>query len=443
MGVLMRLVIIGGGVAGSEAAFAARKYDRTAEIYLIQKQNYPQYSPCGLPYALANDITNFNDLIIFPKEFYEKQGIKILLGTEVKEIMPSDNYILLENNEKIEYDSIILSTGSYSTKLNIDGIDKKGVFFIKNLDETKELSEYINESKKAIVIGFGIIALEGAYALKKRGLDVTIIARKPRPMRQSLDADMGEIVIEYLKQKGINLILGKEISKIEGDEKAKGIIVDNTFYPSDIILIAIGVNSNTSLAVESGIEVNGGIITNNNLQTSVKNIYACGDCASVTDFFTGKLIPSNLGTNAVRQGKVAGINSVGGDLKFDPVINATITEVFDLKIGAFGFTEDQLIEKGIEYAKAKYKGKSKAEYYPGAKDIFVKLLSNLEGKIIGVQIIGEEGVFARTLAMAFAVQKGMTIEELSKSENCYCPPVSPTIDPLQICAELLLKRLKK
>ena len=439
----MKLVIVGGGPAGSEAALTARKIDRAAEIYLIEKQEYPQYSPCGLPYALAKDIECFEDLIIFPKAFYEKQGIKIILGQEVKKIDTTEKHVLLSNNEKINFDSLILSTGSNSTKVNIDGMDKKGVFFIKNLNETKELSEYLYDSKKAVVVGFGIIALEGAYALKKRGLDVTIVARKARPMRQSLDQDMGDIVIEYLKQKGINLRLGKEISKIEGDEKVKGVFIDKDYSPADIVLIATGVCPNLDLAIDSGIEVAKGIVTNNMLQTSVKNIYSCGDCASVQDFFTGKLMPSNLGTNAVRQGKIAAINALGGNEVFNPVINATITEVFDLKIGAFGLTEDQLTEGKIEYVKAKYKGKSKAEYYPGAKDIFVKLIANFEGKILGVQIIGEEGVFARTLAMAFAVQKGMTVEELSKSENCYCPPLSPTIDPLQICAELLLKRLKK
>jgi NADH oxidase (H2O2-forming) len=254
---------------------------------------------------------------------------------------------------------------------------------------------------------------------------------------------MGEIVIEYLKQKGINLILGNEISKIEGNEKVTGVLIGNENYPADIVLIATGVCPNLDLAIKSGILTEKGITTNNMLQTSVEKIYACGDCASIQDFFTGKKIPSNLGTNAVRQGKVAAINALGGNEIFNPVLNATITEVFDLKIGAFGLTEDQLVESKTEYVKAKYKGKSKAEYYPGAKDIFVKIIANLEGKIVGVQIIGEEEVFSRTLAMAFAVQKGMSVEELAKSENCYCPPLSPTIDALQICAELLLKRLKK
>jgi NADH oxidase (H2O2-forming) len=262
-------------------------------------------------------------------------------------------------------------------------------------------------------------------------------------MRQNLDQDMGEVVIEYLKQKGINLILGKQISKIEGNEKVTSILIDNENYPADIVLIATGVCPNLDLAIESGIRTEKGITTNNMLQTSIEKIYACGDCASIQDFFTGKQMPSNLGTNAVRQGKVAAINALGGNEIFNPVINATITEIFGLKIGAFGLTEDQLTESKKEYVKAKYKGKSKAEYYPGAKDIFVKLIANLEGKVLGVQIIGEEGVFARTLAIAFAVQKGMTVQELSKSENCYCPPLSPTIDPLQICAELLLKRIKK
>ena len=451
----MRLVIVGGGAAGSQAALEARKFDKNAEITIIERQNFPQYSLCGLPYAISGDINNFDNLIIFPKEFYEKQKINLLLQKEIKKINVPDKKVILEDNSEIDYDSLILATGAIPCNYKIDHKYPEGVFFIRTLDDAKKLSKKIDTSKKAIIYAYGWgckagckgcisgrISLEMAYALKNRGLDVTIVSRENRPLRQQIDKDMSDLIVDYLKIKGINLITDKSVLNISGEDKVEGLIADNELIPADIVIMASGTRTNTLIAKDSGIEIQKGIKTDLKLQSSVEGIYACGDCASVNYFFTGENFSSSLGTNAVRTGKIAGINSVGGNLELDPIINLTIMDFFDLKIGAFGLTEDNLSDKGIEYVKARYKGKSRAEYYPGCKDIFIKILASKEGDILGFQTIGEEGIFARTLAVGFAVQKGIKIDELAKVENCYSPPLSPTIDPVQICAELILKKLK-
>ncbi|NMC60476.1 MAG: FAD-dependent oxidoreductase [Candidatus Methanofastidiosa archaeon] len=451
----MKLVIIGGGASGSEAALEARKFDKNAEITIIEKQNFPQYSLCGLPYAVSGDIDNFDKLIIFPKEFYEKQKINLVLQKEIKKINVNDKKVIFEDSTEIDYDSLILATGAVPCNYKTDYKYPDGVFFIRTLENSIKLSKKIDDSKKAVIYAYGWgckagckgcisgrISLEMAYALKKRGLDVTIVAKENRPLRQQIDSDMGELIIDYLKAKGINLITDKSVIDIEGEDAVKGVLADNELIDANIVIMASGTRTNTSLAKESGIEIQKGIKTNSRLETSIENIYACGDCASVKYFFTGEQFSSSLGTNAVRGGKIAGINSVGGNLELDPLVNITIMDFFDLKIGAFGLTEDDLSKMGKEYVKAKYKGKSKAEYYPGHKDVVIKILASKEGDILGFQAIGEEGIFARTLAVGFAVQKGIKIKELAKIENCYSPPISPTIDPVQICAELVLKRIK-
>lgn len=451
----MKLVIIGGGSSGSEAALEARKFDRNADITIIEKQKYPQYSLCGLPYALSKDIDNFEKLIIFPKEFYEKQKINLLLNKEIKKIDTNSKRVILDDDSKIEYDSLILSTGAIPCNYKIDYKYPKGVYFIRSLDDAKELSNKIDNSKKAIIYAYGWgckagckgcisgrISLEMAYALKKRGLDLTIVSKENRPLRQQIDPDMSELIVEYMGEKGISLVTDKSVINIAGEDKVSGLIADDELIGADIIIMASGTRTNNSLAKDCGIEIQKGIKANSKLQTSIENIYTCGDCASIKYHFTGEFFSSSLGTNAVRGGKVAGINSVGGNLELDPLVNIVVMDFFDLKIGAFGLTEDDLIKKGKEYVKARYKGKSRAEYYSGYKDIFIKILASMEGDILGFQAVGEEGVFARTLAVGFAVQKGIRVNELAKIENSYSPPLSPTIDPVQICAELLLKKLK-
>jgi len=451
----MKLVVIGGGASGSQAALEARKFDKNAEITIIEKQNFPQYSLCGLPYAISGDIDNFDKLVIFPKEFYEKQKINLLLNKEIKKIDAHNKKVILEDDSEISYDSLILSTGAIPCNYKIGYKYPEGLYFIRTLEDSIKLSKNIDASKKAIIYAYGWgckagckgcisgrISLEMAYALKKRGLEVTIVSNENRPLRQQIDMDMSELIVDYLKSKGINLVTDKNVISISGEDKINGLIVDNELIDADIIIMASGTRTNTLLAKECGIQVQKGIKTDSRLQTSIDGIYACGDCASIKYFFTDEQFSSSLGTNAVRSGKIAGINSVGGNLELNPVINLTIMDFFDLKIGAFGLTEDNLSNMRIEYVKARYKGKSRAEYYPGYKEIIIKILASKEGNILGFQAIGEEGIFARTLAVGFAVQKGIKINDLAKIENCYSPPLSPTIDPVQICAELVLKKLK-
>lgn len=451
----MKLVVIGGGASGSQAALEARKFDKNAEITIIEKQNSPQYSLCGLPYAISGDIDNFDKLVIFPKEFYEKQKINLLLNKEIKKIDVPNKKVILEDNSEISYDALILATGAIPCNYKIGYKYPEGLYFIRTLEEAIKLSKNIDTSKKAIIYAYGWgckagckgcisgrISLEMAYALKNRGLDVTIVSKENMPLRQQIDRDMSELIVDYLKGKGINLVTDKNVISISGEDKVNGLITDNELIDADIIIMASGTRTNTSLAKECGIEVQKGIRIDPRLQTSIENIYACGDCASIKYFFTEEQFSSSLGTNAVRSGKIAGINSVGGNIELDPLVNITIMDFFDLKIGAFGLTEDNLSNLGIEYVKARYKGKSRAEYYPGCKEIFIKILASKEGDILGFQAIGEEGIFARTLAVGFAVQKGTKIRDLAKIENCYSPPLSPTIDPVQICAELVLKKIK-
>ncbi|MFX0097734.1 MAG: NAD(P)/FAD-dependent oxidoreductase [Candidatus Hodarchaeota archaeon] len=450
----MNLVVIGGGAAGSQAALEAKKIDRSTKVVVVEKQKVPQYSLCGLPYALSGEIPSFDDLVIFPFSFYQNRGIDLRLSTVASMIDTKTNTVTLGGGEEIPFDSLIIATGASPKPLEIKGLDKKGVFYFRMIEDGWKISEYAKKCRKAVVKGFGLVALEAAVALKKIGLDVTIVARRPAPMRRFIDRDIGKLIIDHLRDRGINIMLEQIVEEIIGEDEVSGVITrgwkegeisDKTeILKTDMVIIGGGVKPNIEIAQKAGIEsTTAGIIVDKYLETNVKGIYAVGDCALVTDFVTGKRVPSFLGTNAVRAGKTAGINALGGRQPFKPVLNVAIIELFDLIIGSLGINTANAIDNGIEFVEAKVKGNSRAEYYPGGKEMVIKLLSDLNGRIIGGQIIGQEEIFSRITALAFGVQQGMNIEDLAYSENCYTPPLSPVIDPLQIAAQVALKKLER
>lgn len=450
----MNLVIIGGGAAGSQAALEAKKIDRSVEVTVVERQKVPQYSLCGLPYALSGEIPSFDDLVIFPFSFYQNRGIDLRLDTVASAIAPKRKTITLGSGEEIPYDSLIIATGASSKTLGIKGLDKKGVFYFRMIEDGWKISEYAKKCKRAIVVGLGLVALEAAVALKKIGLDVTVVGRRPAPMRRLIDRDMGKLIIDHLRDRGVVFLLEHVVEEVIGEDEVKGVVTrgwkegktsDETgSLKTDMVIIACGIRPNTEIAQKAGIKTTpDGIIVDKYLETNVKGIYAAGDCALVSDFVTGKNIPSDLGTTAVRAGMAAGINALGGRHPFKPVLNVAITELFNLVVGSLGLNKAKATQNNLEFVEAKVKAGSRAEYYPGGKEIVIKLLSELGGRIIGGQIIGEEGVFSRIMALAFGVQHGMSIDDLAHSENCYTPPLSPVIDPLQIAARVTIKKIER
>lgn len=450
----MNLVVIGGGAAGSQAALEAKKIDRKSEVTVIERQKVPQYSLCGLPYALSGEIPSFDDLIVFPFSFYQNRGIDLRLSTRASRIDAKSKTVTLEGGEEIPYDSLIMATGASPRPLPIKGLDKRGIFYFRMIEDGWKISEYAKKCKRAIVVGIGLVALEAAVALKKIGLAVTIVGRRPAPMRRFIDRDMGRLIIDHLSDRGIDFVLEHIVEEVIGVDEAKGVAIrgwkegetsdETKTLKTDIVIIACGIRPNIEIAQKAGIKTTpDGIIVNEYLETNVEGIYAAGDCALVTDFVTGKNIPSNLGTTAVRAGKIAGINALGGRQPFRPVLNVAITELFDLVVGSLGVNKAKATENHLKFVEAKVKGSSRAEYYPGGKEMVIKLLSDLRGRIIGGQIVGEEGVFSRITALAFGVQQGMNVEDLANSENCYTPPLSPVIDPLQIAAQVAVKKIER
>ncbi|NJF26124.1 NAD(P)/FAD-dependent oxidoreductase [Thermococcus sp. Bubb.Bath] len=439
----MKIVVIGSGTAGSNFALFMRKLDRKAEIIVIGKEPTMQYSPCALPHVISGTIEKPEDVIVFPNEFYERQKIEMMLGTEVKAIDRKRKVVITDKGE-VPYDKLVLAVGSKAFVPPIRGGENEGVFTLKSLDDVRRIKAYIAERKpkKAIVIGAGLIGLEGAEAFAKLGMEVLVVELMDRLMPTMLDKDTVKLVQTEMENHGVSFRFGVGVSEIIGSP-VEAVKIGEEEVPADLVLVATGVRANTDLAKQAGLEVNRGIVVNEHLQTGDPDIYAIGDCAEVIDAVTDGRILSQLGTSAVRMAKVAAEHIAGKDVSFRPVFNTAITELFDLEIGAFGITEERAKREGIEVVVGKFKGSTKPEYYPGGKPITVKLIfRKTDRKLIGGQIVGGERVWGRIMTLSALAQKGATVEDVAYLETAYAPPISPTIDPITVAAEMAQRRLR-
>ncbi|WP_456396251.1 NAD(P)/FAD-dependent oxidoreductase [Thermococcus sp.] len=439
----MKIVVIGSGTAGSNFALFMRKLDRKAEITVIGKESTMQYSPCALPHVISGTIEKPEDVIVFPNEFYERQRIKLMLNTEVKAIDRERKVVVTDKGE-VPYDRLVLAVGSKAFVPPIKGVGNEGVFTLKSLDDVRKIKSYIAERKpkKAVVIGAGLIGLEGAEAFAKLGMEVLVVELMDRLMPTMLDKDTAKLVQKEMEEHNIAFRFGVGVSEIIGSP-VSAVKIGEEEVKADLVLVATGVRANVGLAKEAGLDVHWGIVVNEHLQTSDPEIYAIGDCAEVVDGVTGERTLSQLGTSAVRMAKVAAEHIAGKDVAFRPVFNTAITELFGLEIGTFGVTEERAKKEGIDIAIGKFKGSTKPEYYPGGKPIYVKVIFRKDDrKLIGGQIVGGERVWGRVMTLSALAQKDATAEDIVYLETAYAPPISPTIDPVTVAAEMALRRFR-
>ena len=447
---MRRIVIIGAHAAGVDAASAARKTDRSAEITLITEEKYVGYSRCGLPFVIGGHIPSFNDLIVFPPSFYKMMKLQLKTETTVNKIDPSNKAVEITDKagstETIPYDSLIITTGAYAFIPPIKGREKQGVYSLRTIEDGQKIDKAIkNGAKTAAVIGAGLIGLETAIALKERGIDTTVVELLPQVLPVMVDKDMARLVHEMLEVKGLKIIVGKGLDEILGGDKVTGISVAGNHFPADIVIVATGVRASTQLATNVGIATGEtrAIKTDARMRTNIEDIYAAGDCAESINIITGKPTCPQLGTVAVRHAKVAGINAAGGYALFTGVLGSAVTQLFDMQIGVTGLTEFFAKRAGIETVIGAITSKTRADYYPGAKPIKVKLVVEKESqKLIGAQIIGGEEVTQRINAISFGIQKQMTVRELAKTDTAYAPPLCETWEPMVLAAEMALMKLR-
>ncbi|UCE11758.1 MAG: FAD-dependent oxidoreductase [Candidatus Thorarchaeota archaeon] len=447
-----QIVVVGCGAAGATAAMQARKLNRKVEITVFNTEPYSQYSRCGLPYTISGKVREFDDLVLTPPENWAGLKIDAKLATTVNDVDSKAKTVTYSDSESMEYDALVIATGAENADPPIKGLDKERVYGLRTMDDAKVLATEIGKSKKAVVIGGGLIGMEAAEAFHEKGLDVTVVEFLPNILLAMIDPDMAALVEEHCKEHGLEIVTNTAAQEILGDSSPEAVRVQNretnnvTDIPVDFVVVATGVRPVTDLAEKAGAEIGRtrGIVTDNRMMTSVPDIYACGDCAENPEFITRMPSVSGLGTIAVRQARVAGMNAAGGDVTFPGIVGAKVTKLFGMEIASTGLTGATADGYGVEVTKGSIKGSSKPPYYVGGKDLKVKTyFDKATAKLVGGQIIGLEDAAMRINVITLGIQHDIDVADLFDFENCYAPAICDTWDPIVTSADAARRRLKR
>ena len=440
----MNYLIIGGVAGGATVAARLRRMDEKANIILFERGKYVSYANCGLPYYIGDTINNREKLFVqTAKGFTDRFRIDIRTEQEVTAIRPDKKEVEIKNLSTGEtytetYDKLVLSPGAEPLRPGIEGIGSKKIFTLRNVPDTDTIKNYVNTEnpKRAIVVGGGFIGLEMAENLHDLGIQVDVVEMANQVMAP-LDFSMAAIVHRQLTDKGVGLHLEDGVSRFE--EKDGGVTVhlrSGKQIATDMVLLSIGVRPETKLAKDAGLAIGerGGIAVNDYMQTSDADIYALGDAVEVRHLVTGQpaLIP--LAGPANKQGRIVADNIVFGNKKKYPgSIGTSIAKVFDLTVAAAGANAKLLQQNNIPYISSYTHGASHAGYYPGAVPLSIKILFAPEnGKLLGAQIVGFNGVDKRIEMLAQVIQQGGTVHDLAELEHAYAPPYSSAKDPVNM-----------
>ena len=448
------IVIIGGGACGPKTAARARRLDSSAQITMVQDEELISYAGCGLPYYISNVIKSRNALLVRDAAAFKRiSNVDVLSGTRVESIdraVHKVNLIELAAGKKysLNYDKLVIATGSNPLVPSIKGINLKGVHVLKRVPDADEIRTLIDESvtKKAVIVGAGLIGVEMAEALAARGLDVTMIEALDKVLPGILDEEISDLLANHIKSKGITLKLGQKVVEFAGEaEKVSRTITDKQSVEGDVVIFAIGVRPNSKLAKEAGLEIGpfGDIAVNEYLQTSDPDIYAGGDCVANVNMITGKKSFVPMGSTANKHGHVIAANITGGTEMFPGIVSTACVKVFDFNVGRVGLGEKQAIEAGFEVVTAMVTGPDKPGYYPGSKEVIIKLIADKKTRrLLGGQGTGPGEVVKRIDVLATGITMGMTVDTLADLDLAYAPPYNSALDVLHHTANLLRNKLE-
>jgi len=440
---MTKIVIIGGVAGGASCAARLRRQDEAAQITIFEKGPFVSFANCGLPYYIGNVITQEDELLLAdPILFEERFRIDARVMHEVKSIDRENKIVTVCNLKSGEtydepYDQLVLSPGATPIRPPLPGIDTPGIFTIRSVPDSNQVKSWIemHHVDRAVVIGGGFIGLEMAENLVHRDIKVNLIERD-RQIMPALDREMTKPVVEALEKNGIGLLLGDSVTSFEQTERDIKVSTEaGRSIHADMVILAIGVAPDSSLAREAGLELTdrGHIVVNAKLQTSDPDIYAVGDAVQVTHAITGQPCVLPLAGPANRQGRIAADVISGRERTFRGVQGTSVCGLFDVTLAATGMTEKQLAGSDVDYSAIYAHPNDHVGYYPGATPISMKLLfDNRDGRVLGAQAVGKKGVERRIDVIAMAIQKGATVYDLEEAELCYAPQYGAAKDPINI-----------
>lgn len=450
----MKIVILGGVAAGAKAAAKARRVLPDAEIDLFTDDTHISYSSCGLPYYIEGNFEDYRLLLVVSPEDFEKKNVHIHLKNRAVKIIPEAKQVLIQdlNTQKaflVDYDKLIIAIGARPVIPNIKNVNLPNVFTLRKIEDGIAIKEKALKSNHATIVGGGYIGVELLEAFVKQNLKVTLVEYSPYIMT-TFDEDMSKLIQEQLNSINngrFEIMTSEIVTEFSGDLEGVKSVKTGTGkeFSTDFVVLCTGATPNVDIAKDAGIDlgVTGAIKVNEKMETSIKDIYACGDCVEEHLVVSNTKIWLPLGSNANKEGRTAAINACGGDDKFFGVLGSSVTRCLDLTMSMTGLTEKRALVLGYTPVSVFVTKNDKVGYMPNVNNITLKLIADYNtGKLLGAQAVGAGDADKRINSLAAALLAGMTVDEFYKNDLTYAPPFSPTIDPLLNAAQILMHKVK-
>ncbi|MGL4737508.1 MAG: CoA-disulfide reductase [Cellulosilyticaceae bacterium] len=438
----MRILIIGGTAAGMSAAAKLRRVDKDAEIIVYEKRSYVSFGACGLPYYVGNFFDDTNQMIARTKEKTIESGINVYTKCEVKAVDFEAKTVTVMNLEsgvetQDHYDRLMIATGASPIMPPIQNLKLKNVFTLHSMEDGIALKEAMKkpEIKKVAIIGAGFIGLEVVEAALQYGKEVAVFQREERILNNPFDKEMTDLLEDEIRQHGVSLYLNTTVTALQGTEQVEAVVAGETLYEADLVVVAVGVKPNTNFLEESTIAMlpNGALQVDEHGLTSIRDVYAAGDCVAAPHMIKGKGAYIPLATSANKLGRIVGENLGGMDTVYQPTLGSSCIKVLDMEAGTTGITEGDAKRMGIAYGVSFVTDMNQTGYYPGQTKIYVKLIYDQETKVLlGGQVVGKKDAVQRVNVIATAVYARLTTMQLGMLDLCYAPPFARTWDVLNI-----------
>lgn len=451
----MKIVILGGVAAGAKAAAKARRELPEAEINLYTDDTHISYSACGLPYYIEGNFEDYQLLLVRSPEDFEEKNVHIHLRNRAVKIIPESKQVLIQdlNTQRaflVDYDKLIIAIGARPVIPHIKNVNLPNVFTLRKIEDGISIKEKALKSKRATIVGAGYIGMEVLEALVRQNLFVTVIEYAPYVMT-IFDEDMSKLIEEQLNSINdgrFEILTSEIVTELSGDADGVKSVRTGTGkeFETDFVVLCAGVTPNVEIVKDAGIElgVTGAIKVNERMETSIKDIYACGDCVEEHLVISDSKIWMPLGSNANKEGRTAAINACGGFDKFHGVLGSAVTRCLNLTMSMTGLTEKKATTLGYKPVSVTVTKNDKVGYMPNVNNITLKLIADYDtGLILGAQAVGAGDADKRINSLTAALLSKMTVDEFYKNDLTYAPPYSPTIDPLLNAAQILMGKIKK
>ncbi len=440
------VIVVGGGAGGPSAAAEAKRRDPSLQVTMIDMGRFVSYAACPMPYYIGDVIDDYKKLVARTPEKFEDAGVQVILNTKVEGIDTTKGMIFLGGGEAMSYDNLVVATGSVATLPDIPGKENKGIFVLKNLEDGIGIKEYIraNQCRSAAIVGAGFIAIEMGESLKRLGMETSIVYRGDLPVKK-WDPELSAVILGELTKNGINFMANHSPVAVEKDShNGQFLLTDKDKIKADIIIFALGVKPNVTLARDAGIAIGdtGAISVDSFQRTSREEIFSAGDCCQSYHRVSRKWVNIPLGDIANKQGRVAGLNISGNKTEFPGVLGSQSFKVFDLEVAATGLDENEAKRSGYDAASTIVWGKSMAPVMGSGHRLGIKMIAERgTGKLLGAQSVGQGGAVGRINTLSACLWSGMGLDDIIYMDFAYSPPFSAAWDLIHTAAQVLKRQL--